>query len=288
MDNLNIAVVQFESESQHIESNVEKVIKNVTEVIQLHPNVQLILFPEMCLYGYDRLSQAELSHYEARMKACLKKLTQKLQHYHVLILVGYFTKRNGNFYNTLGLIDSNGNILCEYNKTHLVKGLDQVFTPGNQYVILEIEDFRLGVLICWDAAFSEVTNFYAGNRIDALLVSAAWEHPFENQWEILLKARAVETGKYVFAANLFSQRTQPCFFGNSCIIDNKGEIRAQMNFASDSFLYYELKKTKKDNLFGSPSAEIFLTDYFDSIDLKVIKTNQGGNRDENDQSNHQT
>jgi predicted amidohydrolase len=86
----------------------------------------------------------------------------------------------------------------------------------------------MGLSICYDLRFSELYNFYARKNVDLILIPAAFLVPTgKMHWNILIKARAIESQCFVAAAaqsgghkNSRGDRRET--FGNSLVIDPWG------------------------------------------------------------------
>lgn len=71
---------------------------------------------------------------------------------------------HGDIYNSVQLIDANGQRLLNYRKTHLFSELDKnMFCPGpDAFPVVELNGWKLGMLICYDLEFGERSPTGAG------------------------------------------------------------------------------------------------------------------------------
>ena len=125
-----------------------------------------------------------------------------------------------------------GAMLAVYDKMHLfdvVLGAEAyresaVIAPGEAPVSVAIDDWRLGLSVCYDLRFPELYRHYAGCEI--LSVPAAFTEPTGRaHWQVLLQARAIENQAYVLAAA--QQGVHPGgrrTWGHSMIVDPWGEV----------------------------------------------------------------
>lgn len=101
--------------------------------------------------------------------------------------------------------------------------------PGEQAVLADIAGVKAGLSICYDLRFAYLYRTLAQNGAQMLLAPAAFTVPTGRaHWEVLLRARAIETGSYVLAPAQFGEheggrRT----WGHSMIINPWGEIIAE-------------------------------------------------------------
>ncbi|SIS98908.1 Predicted amidohydrolase [Thalassolituus maritimus] len=128
-----------------------------------------------------------------------------------------------------------GELVKRYDKIHLfdvdvgdAQGSyreSDTFSAGSEIVNIETPVGNVGLTICFDLRFPEQYQALRDAGADIILVPAAFTHTTgEAHWEILLKARAIETQCYVLAANQCGwhddkRRT----WGHSMIVDPWGE-----------------------------------------------------------------
>ena len=137
-------------------------------------------------------------------------------------------KRQGKFWNTAYDFDRKGQLINEYDKVHLF-GLmqeDRFIAPGNSESSFEIDGIKSSCVICYDIRFPEWERKLMSSGAKILFVSAQWPDVRIKQWEILLRARAIENQAFVVAANRVGDAPNDHFNGHSLIIDPFGEIIA--------------------------------------------------------------
>ncbi|KAK6790319.1 hypothetical protein RDI58_014119 [Solanum bulbocastanum] len=143
--------------------------------------------------------------------------------------------------NTHVLIDDNGNIRSTYSKMHLfdvdVPGgavyKESSFTEaGKDIVVVDSPFGRLGVTVCYDLRFPELYQQLRFNHdAQVLLVPAAFTTVTgQAHWEILLRARAIETQCYVIAAAQAGKHNDKReSYGDTLIIDPWGTIVGRLS-----------------------------------------------------------
>ncbi|HRY23540.1 MAG: carbon-nitrogen hydrolase family protein [Geminicoccaceae bacterium] len=116
----------------------------------------------------------------------------------------------GRLANTTVVIDRTGEEVARYRKIHLfdvetpsgeVYRESDYTVPGDRVVTVDLDGVRVGLTICYDLRFAEL--FLALRRAGAelILVPSAFTLPTgKDHWEVLLRARAIETQCYVAAA----------------------------------------------------------------------------------------
>ena len=138
------------------------------------------------------------------------------------------------------VISASGECVARYDKIHLfdaevgdVQGRyreSERFAPGSDIVVVDTPVGRLGLTICFDVRFPELFRALRDKGAELICVPAAFTYTTgQAHWEVLLRARAIETQCYVLAANQcgwHDERRQT--WGHSMIIDPWGEILAAL------------------------------------------------------------
>ena len=135
------------------------------------------------------------------------------------------------------LIAPDGAVLAEYDKVHLFDVRlrnGEYYRESNTVVagdcarVVDLPWGRLGLSICYDVRFPHLYRMLAKAGADFLAIPAAFTYTTGlAHWHVLLRARAIETGCFVFAAGQcgirrWGRRT----FGHSLIVDPWGEVLA--------------------------------------------------------------
>jgi deaminated glutathione amidase len=139
--------------------------------------------------------------------------------------------------NTSLAFDSQGEILAVYRKIHLfdveVGGViyreSESEEPGEEAVVAEAEDWKLGLSVCYDIRFPELYRILALGGAQLVTVPAHFTTPTgKDHWHVLLRARAIENQLYVVAAAQVGETLprKPAY-GRSLIVDPWGVVLAQ-------------------------------------------------------------
>ena len=134
-------------------------------------------------------------------------------------------------YDTAVIINSNGAICSVYRKLHMYDALgfreSAKMIAGNTIEKpVKTSAGNLGLMICYDVRFPEVSRILAINGADILVVPSAWVHGImkEEHWQTILKARAIENGSYVVAPDQVGH----IFSGRSMVVDPFGIVILDM------------------------------------------------------------
>jgi deaminated glutathione amidase len=139
--------------------------------------------------------------------------------------------------NTSVVFDSDGEIVAVYRKIHLfdveVGGVvyheSEVEEPGEESVVAEVEDWKIGLSVCYDVRFPELYRILALEGAHLATVPAHFTTPTgKDHWHVLMRARAIENQLYVAAAAQIGETLpgKPSY-GRSLIVDPWGIVIAQ-------------------------------------------------------------
>jgi predicted amidohydrolase len=140
-------------------------------------------------------------------------------------------KQNHKVFDTAIVINNLGKLKSVYRKVHLYDALG--FKESKKLAAGSIIEKptrtsvgNLGLLICYDMRFPEISRILTVNGASILASPSAWVAGFmkREHWEIMVKARAIENGVYVIAPNQVGN----IYCGHSMVIDPFGSTLADM------------------------------------------------------------
>lgn len=234
---LNVALVQMQSQTS-VEDNFQQAVHFLNEAVSQH-NAQLIVFPENFLC----LGVSDFAEIASSLNFYIDKLAALAKQYAVSLLLGSVpvkASENKCFSRSL-LIDANGLKVGHYDKIHLFDAEvgdsqgsyieSDSFQPGLVHCVLPLATTKLGLSICYDLRFPELFQLLRKNGAEMIAVPSAFTFKTgQAHWEILLRARAIETQCYVLAANqcgthsIEKTGTTRETWGHSMIVDPWGNI----------------------------------------------------------------
>lgn len=135
------------------------------------------------------------------------------------------------------LFDPQGRVAARYDKIHMfdvdLKAGESyresaTFRPGREAVVADLPWGRLGLTICYDLRFAYLYRALAKGGASFITVPAAFTRPTgEAHWHVLLRARAIETGAFIFAPAQCGEHAEGRkTFGHSLIVSPWGEVLA--------------------------------------------------------------
>ena len=136
------------------------------------------------------------------------------------------------------LIDPKGDIAARYDKIHMfdvdLEGGEsyresRTYRPGEQAVLCDLPWGRLGLTICYDLRFPALYRALAEAGATMLAIPSAFtQKTGEAHWHVLMRARAIENGSFVFAAAQGGKHENGReTFGHSLIVDPWGRVLAE-------------------------------------------------------------
>jgi len=227
---VRVAISQVKASYFAKEVNEEKILSLAEKAIE--QKVDLLLFPEGVNLGYFILDQSR-SKDEAFSLALelapnfsspwVEELKTKARKGIYIACGGFFKIEGNKLVNALLLISPKGE-LATYYKTHLyhLKEIreDYFIAEGSELKVVDTDLGKIGLSICYDLNFPEVTRTLALNGAQIILLAAAWPKMAGDSWDILLPARALENEVYILA----SGQTGEEYYGHSKVIDYTGNI----------------------------------------------------------------
>jgi len=156
----------------------------------------------------------------------------------VILPVSIYERANQALYNSLVMIDSDGEILGHYRKSHIPDGPGYrekyYFNPGDTgFHVWETKLGRIGAAICWDQWFPEVARILALKGADIICYpTAIGSEPHDpaihsrDHWQRTMQGHAAANLTPVIASNRIGrEQGESCaitFYGSSFITDHTG------------------------------------------------------------------
>ncbi len=237
---LNITAIQSDIFWESPKKNINFLEKVLLDIV----STDLIVLPEMFTTGFsmnaDKISEPKFGDTFQWMKKMAKELD-------TTILGSIPTVDNNKFYNRLYVVSTKN--FYHYDKRHLFSMAKEniAYSPGKSELIIELKDFKIKFLICYDLRFP----VWSRNRVidnsydyDLLIYIANWPSLRSNAWIDLLKARAIENLSYVIGLNrVGSDGNGVKYNGSSRAFDFKGDRLDE--FKDDIFYIQHISLDKK-------------------------------------------
>lgn len=222
---MRIALFQGVAQPLDPQGNLQRLQHQAERAAQA--GAQLLVCPEMFLSGYN-IGHAAVQRLAQRAEGeWATTVAQFCQSLRIAIVYGYPERgADGAYYNSVQLIDSAGQRLCNYRKTHLFGELDRgMFSPGaNHCPVVELQGWKLGLLICYDIEFPENARRLALAGAELILVPTANMAPYDFICQITVRARAQENQCYLVYANYCGREGDIEYCGQSSIVAPDGSV----------------------------------------------------------------
>ena len=223
MNSIQAAAIQFNVRQGDVDANLDYVRSALRRTAG--KGSQLVVLPEMWSSGFAYKNLNELAQRTPGIVEELLELSRALK----LVIIGSMPEPHGDkVFNTVYLID-NGVLAGTYRKLHLFSllGEDKAFDSGDSWLLADTSLGKIGVIICYDLRFPELSRRLALEGACVICVPAQWPKPRQEHWRTLLRARAIENQLFVVACNACGPIGKLEFFGMSMMIDPKGEVLAE-------------------------------------------------------------
>ena len=170
---------------------------------------------------------------------CVQGLAKLAAELDIWLLIGsaLVLRPDGLAANRSLMISPEGRIVASYDKIHMFDvdlptgerhRESSAYTPGESATVVDLPWVRMGLTICYDMRFSYLYRALAKAGAGIISVPAAFTRPTgAAHWEVLLRARAIETGSFVLApAQGGTHEDGRATWGRSIIIAPWGEVLA--------------------------------------------------------------
>lgn len=228
-----VALAQMACGRGDKEANITKMREKVADAKR--QDADLVIFPELSLTGYtvrDEIYElAETIPGPSTKK--LEELSRKTETHIVFGMPELSGKTQATIYNTAVLTGPKG-LIGKYRKmylpTHSVFEEKRYFRPGYHTATLDTELGKLGLIICYDVFFPEVTRLTRLEGAQLIICISASPGTRRAFFETLTTARAMENTVFFAYVNLVGIEDGLQFWGGSRLIGPSGEKLVQAKY----------------------------------------------------------
>lgn len=251
---VKVAAIQMQMGADRAK-NVDNAERFVREAAENRANI--ILLPELfegyyfpkdmssCFFGWAR---------ELADNPIIARFSELAKELGVVLPISYFERDKENFYNSLVVIDSDGEVLDNYRKTHIPDGSGYeekyYFKSGDSgFRVWDSAFGKIGVGICWDQWFPETARALTLMGADIIFYPTAIGSEPEIKIDSAAHWQRVQMGHSaaniipVVASNRIGlERGESCditFYGSSFITDMVGEKIAEASRDKEEIIYAE-------------------------------------------------
>jgi predicted amidohydrolase len=278
MSDIRVATVQFENASGDKQYNLGKIEQFVIRAKQA--GARVVAFHECSITGYSfarNLTKEQLTALAEPVPSgpSVTRLTELAKKHDVYILAGLFEQGDdGKLYKPYVCVGPKG-FVAKFRKLHPF--INPHLTPGNEYVVFDIDGWKCGILICYDNNVIEnvratallgaeiifmphVTmatpstrpgagfidpQLWHNRAYDPTTLRAEFEGLKARSWLMKwLPARAYDNGIYAVFSNPIGMDHDQLKVGCSMILDPFGDIIAECRRLDEDFVVATLTKSK--------------------------------------------
>jgi len=194
---------------------------------------RLLITPEAFTSGYNVPGLADLA--QPADGPWRREIAAIAREAGIAILYGYPERVGSVVHNAAQLVERDGRVLANYRKSHLYGEVDtRTFVPGNgDFAVVDLDDVRIGILICYDVEFPEAVRVLALAGADLIAVPTALMRPYEVVARTVVPARAYENQVYVAYANRSGTEADLTYCGESCMVAPDGDVLARAGDAEE-------------------------------------------------------
>lgn len=253
--------------SDKIQENINKADKLVREAAAKGANIILIqeLFETLYFCQKEKPEYYNYATEAAKNKAInhFKELARELK---VVLPISFYEKMNNARYNSLAVIDADGEVLGIYRKSHIPDGPGYeekyYFNPGDTgFKVWNTRYAKIGVGICWDQWYPEAARAMALMGAELLFYPTAIGSEPESpevdskaHWQRCMIGHSACNLVPVIASNRIGQENIDDsvidFYGSSFITNAVGEKIAEADRATETILTaeFDLESIEKQRI----------------------------------------
>lgn len=239
MTKVTVAALQL-SFSDDMASNIEMVAGQVVKAAAR--GAKIVLPPELFEGPYFCKVEDEALFAQAlpvEEHPAVQEMRKVAKAHGVYIPTSFFERDGQHYYNSLALIDDEGEIMGVYRKSHIPDGPGYeekyYFRPGNSgFKVWNTRHGTIGVGICWDQWYPEAARVMALMGAEMLFYpTAIGSEPYDadldtsRMWRRAMIGHAVSNCMPVIAANRIGEEEGQKFYGHSFITDEWGDFAAE-------------------------------------------------------------
>ena len=245
MNSIKIALCQM-NVVDNKEKNIEKAIQMIKE--SKKQGADLAILPEMFNCPYENEKFIEYAE-ELDESQTLKEISKIAKEEKIHVLAGSIPELERDddgesIYNTAVFFDDTGKSLGKHRKMHLfdidVKGKiyfkeSDTLSAGNEFTIIKTDLGRIGIGICYDIRFVELSRIMALNGAEMLIFPGAFNLTTgPAHWELLFRSRALDNQVYAIGvAPALDKDASYNSYGHSIAVNPWGEVIEELDYSEE-------------------------------------------------------
>lgn len=254
-----VGVAQIEPKLGEPERNLETCLARLEEAAAA--GAKLLVLPECAIPGYMFDSAEEALPFAEEIPGpSTEALERACRTLDVHAVCGLLERDGDALRNAAVLVGPDG-LVGTYRKTHLpFLGVDRFVAPGDELPVYDTPLGRIGVEICYDLRFPEVTRALALRGAELVAHPTNFPMAAKIQTELITVARAAENRIYLLTANRVGKERWGEFCGWSQIVDPYGKRLAEAGETEEALLVadVDLEKARDKDYVVPGEYELYL------------------------------
>lgn len=240
---MQVAVAQTQPRLGENERNLEAGLARFDEAVAA--GAELLVLPECAIPGYMFESLDEAMPFAEEIPGpTTEALEEACRRLGAHVVCGLLEREGDVLYNAAVLVGPDG-LIGSYRKTHLpFLGVDRFTTPGDELPVFDTPLGRIGLEICYDLRFPEVTRALALRGAEIVAHPTNFPMAAKVQTEVITLARAAENRIYLLTANRVGKERWGEFCGWSQIVDPFGKRLAEADETEEKLLVADIDLEK--------------------------------------------
>jgi 5-aminopentanamidase len=240
---MRVAVAQIEPKLAKKDWNLDVCFARLEEAAAA--GAELLVLPECAIPGYMFDSAEEALPYAEEIPGpSTEAFERECRRLGIHAICGLLERDGDTLHNAAILVGPQG-LIGSYRKTHLpFLGVDRFVVPGGELKVFDTELGRIGLIICYDLRFPEVTRTLALHGADIVALPTNFPMAAKVQTELIAPARAAENRVYLLCANRVGKERWGEFCGWSQIVDPYGTRLAEAGETEEALLVADVDLDK--------------------------------------------
>lgn len=216
---------------------------------------RMVVYPELHLCSAEGTPEERTAQLEAAAEPMsgprIQRLGEIARKLGIWLLPGTVCERgeDGHLYNTAPVFSPEGELVAAYRKCFPWRPFEP-YRPGSEFVVFDVPGVaRVGLAVCYDIWFPEVSRQLAWMGAEVIINQAATTTCDRSQELVLVRATSIFNQVYVVSANM----AEPAGMGQSLIVDPEGHVRTAMPGATAGILteVLNLSEVERVRTFGT-------------------------------------
>ena len=252
MNDIRIAAVIMNCPIGRVQDNLDRMAVWIQAAKK--QAADLVCFPEMNVPGYSTRDEIKDSA-ETVPGPISQSVLAMAREFKLAILAGLLEKDSRGRVFASHLVVTPRGLAGIYRKIHIAPPETDVFSAGDTIALFKIKGVKLGIQLCYDVHFPELSTRMATDGADVIFMPHASPRGTPtgkfNSWMRHLPARAFDNGLYVVACNQTGNNQSGLDFpGLSVILDPAGRVIKKNIGGKEDMIVADLKTEELERVRG--------------------------------------